>query len=82
MELDASLIDYAPGKAVKCIDFAEHGTLANASETGVAGACTEIFNLWSNERCSSSGSRCRGAGFSTGMAASYHNYIEGPTGLH
>ncbi len=78
MELDASLIDYAPSDTVERIDLAEYGSLANASEAGVAGASAEIFYLWRDERRPSPSPRCRCAGFSAGMAAAYDNHVEGP----
>lgn len=78
VELDASFVDYAPSNTVERIDLAEYGSLANASEAGVAGASAEIFHLWRDERRPSPRSRCRRAGFSAGMAAAYDYHVEGP----
>lgn len=78
VELNASLVDYAPSNTVQGINLAEYGSLANASEAGVAGASAKIFHLWGDERRLSPSPRCRCAGFSAGMAAAYDNHIVVP----
>lgn len=77
-EHDASLVHDAPNNAIQRIDFAEDGAFANAPETGVTRADSEIVKGRGYEGGSGTKtSRCC-ARFCARVASAYNDDIIGP----
>jgi hypothetical protein len=78
VELHTGFIDDPARQPVERVNLANDGSLADASEARVTGACPQVVDARCDQGCPRAGPGCGGACFGSSMSAADYDDIEGP----